>query len=201
MSQHLFIPPLPDLGEVKQAIAKFLDASKFNECRETDSPEEFLRSIRQELGILERTFMLLISRPVPLGDQRFYRLRFPKEPLEDFSQHRFGPPPPEFAPFDRCSIKRHPVMYTSANPATCFQEVLFLQPDQIPMQVGYLSEWKAKNGCEFKVVPFVYHELSKASDLHPVVEDVRAMVTNQLAQYYDETRCQGVLATLEYLSR
>ncbi|MBK7385105.1 MAG: RES domain-containing protein [Flavobacteriales bacterium] len=157
--------------------------------------------MRQELGILERAFLLVITQPIPFGEQRFYRLRFPEQPFTEFNRQGFGPPPIHSAPFDRCSIKGHPVMYTSVNPATCFQEVLFVQPDPVGMQIGYLSEWKVRAGCELKVVPFVYHDVPESSDLHGVVASMHANVSSWLREYYHESDIAGVLATLEYLSR
>lgn len=154
----------------------------------------------KELGILKHSFLRVCTNPIPFDEQRLYRLRFPGSRLPVITRSDLGPPPPDKAPFDRCSIKGHPVMYTSANPSTCFQEVLFIQQETIPLQFGYLSEWKVRSGRKLRMAPFVYHQLPEASDLSILTKALRENVMLSLAKYYDENGIEAVLRTLGFLS-
>jgi len=194
-------PELPSTEEVKQAIESFLKNEDWSRHTDVEGADEFLERMRTRLGVLARSFVLLIRPNIPPTGQRFYRLRLSKTPLNEGLLSEYGPPPIDRAGFDRCSIIGHPVMYCSANRATTFQETLFVATETAPLQYGYLSEWKVREGCKVHMTPFVFSELPETSELHPMVAFARAAVRKQLATQYSPGQINGVLETMEYLSQ
>ncbi len=193
------IPPLPSLSDVKKAIDTHLASMDWSRHREAVTPEDFLKQVNTSLGILQKTFILLVKPNMPASSQRFYRLRIAEQPLNDGLISEFGPPPPAIAGFDRCSIKHHPVMYCSANPATTFQETLQSRQESKSVLYGYLSEWKIREGALVNITPFMFNELPEESDLKVLVRNATDGLVNLLSRHYDEDQIAGVIETMKYL--
>lgn len=194
------VPPLPTLTEVKSAIDKFVATEDWGRHRALGTPQEFLTHVGSALGVLQRSFVLLVRPDVPDTSQRYYRLRIVEQPLNDGLISEYGPPPPAFAGYDRCSIAHHPVMYCSANPATTFHETLCSRKESKPVLYGYLSEWKVREGATVNITPFMFNELPENSDLRPLVKNVSKGLTDLLSEHYEQDQISGVVETMKYLS-